>query len=506
MLYCGRRMRISLIFHKHGRSLTVIKLVLIACPVLFAFLLINHHILIAPSASVGYRPGDAIRGIGPTDAAAFIRSADPDIRWLSRKDTTEFRALVPRWADAVRLQIDLRKRGNAFAGLTMTTTDGSPWTSILSSSYLDSLDWNRVPTTTELSLWSRPDDPRHRVEKFTSFAEFEQSPPDPARIGLFRMDPLSFTRIDGYRPSTVERKLGHTLRGGHRLHVYAADEDLKVSFLKEDLNKTIGTDGVVLRIGRAVDIGVIPDQWLVTTKVGDDGVSGKSGPRGVPQRVEAVIPDVDPGFYVIDIVAGGDVLLRDFTTTQQYVAFRDTATFAEGPAFGEEDFTPIELTSTSSTIRLIPQHEQGTQVAIINGKNHALRRVKVETVVDNEDGTANIKLQKGDLTIRGKGHFAVKPFLVPPGEARTVDISAAPDLSGIDYLVGAYTATTSTSTGWEKTIPLTHLDVVKKTVTFTIDTPGVVDGSATIGVHRVGARFLRQESLLENVKRQFTRR
>lgn len=505
-------MRLSLLHQRRSFSwVLVTKVILVLIPIGVFFSLLNHNLFLTAVLNYTYRPGHAGQTVGPVTASQLLKTGDPKLRWRISVDNFLFNVNIPRLIDKIRVRVRLDPGTQPYVALRALGPKGADTTTIISAAGLDSLNWRRV-TKDHLTLWMR--DKRVSVEKvstgtgktattknvttertvvqYDSVDAFQANPPDMDTIGLVGVDRMTYTRIENYQPNQTPVQLGYTLRGSHQFYVYAADETLKFSFDKIDLNRVTGTDGVGVRVARIGDLQASGRVWLKTVNVGDDGVSGREGPRGNSQPVSVEIPDASPGMYLVDIAAGVDVLLDNFVSAQRNLSFTGSLYIADGPAYAEPKFTPLSLRTNSRVVNLAANHEQGRQNVLINGKKITLPGVKVNHQASDLTGTTTIDIPKGDIIVSGDGLFSVGGFSLLPAGARSVDVTTPTlELDNVDYILAEYVPRASGTPEIDRTFDLNELDLKVKTVTFSIDAPGLQTSGATLGLKDIRVSLIR---------------
>ncbi|MEK7537373.1 MAG: hypothetical protein AAB619_00160, partial [Patescibacteria group bacterium] len=353
------------LLHRHSVYKTVVrvaKVVMVIVPLALLADLINQSIFITPTLSYMYRPGRATRAVSPTAPTTLIRTADAKLRWRVTTDNFPFKVIIPRLIEAVRVRVRLQPGTQSYIALNAKAKTDGDYSTIVSSAALDNLDWKHVSDGT-MTLWMR--DKRVSEEKivtgtgkkaktktvttertlkqYASINDFRSAPPDLNTVATAGYDRLAFASIPNYRPSSSPITLNHTFRGSHQFYVYAANENLRLSFDKIDLNRQPGADTLTVRVARADQLTSDSRRWLKTVTVADDGHTGPKGPRGAAQRVELTLPMVTAGTYFVEIATSEDVMFTNLTSAQRHLAFAGRVFLAEGPAYGEPSFQPVQL-------------------------------------------------------------------------------------------------------------------------------------------------------------------
>lgn len=495
--------------HKAFPWLIVTKVVLVCIPVILGVALLNDHLFFTQHLSYRYLPGKVGHAVVPKIPAQLLRTADAALRWRISVDSLLVNVTIPRLIEAVRVRVRLNPGTQPYVALTAQAKKGSERTTIIHAAALESLDWKHVHEG-NITLWMREKQVTEEkvttgtgknaktttvtterpVQQYASVSEFRSNPPDLSMVGLVGLERMAFAKVDGYAPSSSPISVGHTLRGSHQLYVYAANETLQLTFDKRDLNRSSGTDGVTIRVAKVDNLSTTHRTWIKTITVGDDGNSGKNGPSGKSQPVNLELPNVEPGIYLIDIATSTDVLLANMTSRQHLVSFTGNVYIAEGPAYAEASFTPVVMKANGTSVTVAANHDQGKQDVTIGGKKIAVQDVKVNHVVSKLKGETVITIPKGDIIVSSDGLLSFAGATLLPQGAQGIDIStASPDLSGYAYIIADYVPHGKGAWEADQTYAVDELDLKGKTLTFSIDSPGLQASGATVGLKDVRVTF-----------------
>lgn len=491
--------------------LLVAKVVLVSIPVMMFMSLLNNNLFITKFLQYTYHPGHIGRAVAPTTPSELLKTADPKLPWRITVDNFRFNVTIPRLIEKVRVRVRLDSGSQPYVALNVAGAKGADTSTIIRAQALDTLNWKHV-SSGKLTLWMRDKHISEQkiiegsgkntktktvtserpVTQFNSIEAFRAEPPDMNTVGLVGVDRMTFAKVQNYQPSTRSFNIGHTLRGSHQLYVYAANETFKLSFDKVDLNHSTGTDGVTVRIARVDKLTTSGRTWLKTVKVGDDGVSGKAGPRGKVQPVTVEIPDAAPGVYFIDISTSEDVLLTNFISHQRYLAFNSRVFIAEGPAYAEPKFTPVVMQTNGAAVTLAANHDQGRQDVTVAEKKIAVQDVKVNHVVSDLTGTTTLNIPKGDIIVTSDGVLTFNDFSLLPDGARGADITtSSPDLAAFDYILADYLPRQDNKLEVDQTYQLSDLDLKGKTISFSVNSPGLQTSNATLGLKDIRVTLMR---------------
>jgi hypothetical protein len=131
-------------------------------------------------------------------------------------------------------------------------------------------------------------------------------------------------------------------------------------------------------------------------------------------------------------------------------------------------------------------HDQGKQDVTIGGKKVAVQDVKVNHVVSKLQGETGISIPKGDIIVSSDGLLSFAGATLLPNGAQGIDIStASPDISGYEYIIADYVPHGKGAWEADQTYAVDELDLKGKTLTFSIDSPGLQASGATVGLKDV---------------------
>lgn len=491
--------------------LRIIKWFLAAIPIFFFLALFNNNFFLTKTLHYSYSPGQRTHIITPVKLAALIKTADRALPWRLDADSFPFRVTIPRLIEEVRVRVRLVAGTQGDIAFVAHGKKGADLTTIISSALLNTLEWKNI-TDGDLTLWMRDTHiteetltqgsgrkkttktvkTERAVQQYSSISEFRTNPPtDLKTVATVGFEPLALSRVTDYQPSTVPITIEHTFRGSHQLFVYAANETLRMSFDKIDLNRQNNADELTVRIARTDDPTNNPRHWLKSVTIGDDGMTRAIGRNGKAQLAEIVLPNVTPGTYLIDIVASEDVVFQRLTSNQHVLAFNGRVFIADGPAYGETSFKPVSIITIGDTVTYFANHDQGMQTLVVAGKKHLIQDVKINNVFKGLKGETRVDFAQGDATVSSNGLLTLSPAqLVPPG-AQPIDIFGSPDLTSFDYVLAPYRPKTQNEPFIDQTYNLKSLTLDRKKFTFTIESPGLERSGASLGLKDIRVTFVR---------------
>lgn len=295
---------------------------------------------------------------------------------------------------------------------------------------IDALPWQRVSSGT-LTLLQR--DPT-----YVSVDAFLEHPPAPEQIATYRAEAEAPYRLPGYVPSSVVTSTDMSLRGSHRMLVYAERETLQLTFSVQDMNRHAGADPVTVSVYRAGD----SEHALARTVLADDGDTTDDQRSEGLRTVAVTLTDPTPGAYRIDLTASDDVFIRSIRTPQQKLVFDGRLVL--GDHVGYSDRTdPATILADGTRVSAWTPHADAFQTLIVDGTPHRLDAIRVPAYAEL-DGIRQrhaIVSPKRDVVLDTDGVFALSEgqyFDPLPFALQWYTDSAALDAVGIRYVLTSY--------------------------------------------------------------------
>lgn len=474
-----------------SHKVITVKFTVVIAAALVGFYVLNQNVVLTPYITSVYEPGSRSMAIHPSASKTLIHTADQNMPWLLTADRFPFTVTIPRVVKAVRVQGTAIPGTQPYVTFVAEGAKGDAWTHIVSSAFLDTLPWKRVESE-GISLWMKDSSPTEPIQQFASVEDFRANPPDLGMVGTAGVDPLAFVRGEQYQPQTRVVQLPHTFRGSHTLYTLARQEDVQLTFNKIDLNRKPGKDELTVRIIRADKYRDDDHTWLASVSVKDDGNANGNGKSGPAQLVELTLPNVAPGVYRVEIVTSEDVLFNNVTSAQQMFSFSGKVWLADGPAYGQADFPPVQIATNAGWITLSPSHAQGKQVVQVGDKRVTLEEVKKTQLVSGLKGETKVMLLKGELTIASDALLAFAPaVLLPVKGTAQIDLSTEVSLEHLQYIVVPYTPRTTGEITFDHTYPMEALQLRGKELSFVLNAAGLDANEKTLGLEKLQVTFIR---------------
>jgi len=486
-------MRISFLRSDSTPFVRYCKIGLALIPILIFLFLVNKNYFLTPKLHFSYKPGGRVGAVKPTDLSVLVHTADRVNPWQITAESFPFAVTFPRAAREVEVRVRLNPSSQKYVTLAATGKNGEVFSKILSSLFLDTLDWNRI-TNGKISIWIRSENggSAQAIRQYSSIAEFQADPPDLKKVTTVGIDPLAFTTIPDYQKAKAPVTLEHSFRGSHQMLVYASNETLHFSFEKVDLNRQKGPDRLLVRVASVRELDDSVTKTIKTLTVKDDGDEQANGKPGPAQKVEISIPNIQTGMYRITITASEDVIFRKVLSAQHTLSFNGNVWFADGPAYGENSFTPLTLRTNGTNLSFNASHSQGKQELFIKDRKYAIQNVKEKVRLEGVGGISSITVAKGDGVFASEGLTAVAPaLLLSSPVAQSLNLAASPSAAGYDYIVANYQPRENPSSSARATYKFSDLSITGKDLNFSIEAPDVRTNHVTLGLQDIQVTLTR---------------
>ena len=314
----------------------------------------------------------------------------------------------------------------------------------LENQLLDELDW---PSRREgdVVLYDRH-------ERYETLADFLVAPPPLEEIAAYhyRFDrPFSILRYTPHAPPERPpvrqshsggtssgragelRTLDLTLRGEHELLTYIERERLNFTFDYMDMNRTLGEDPVTILVFDSAG-------ELVAGKTNEDDGNTGAGGEGSDMRNLHVEAELQDGVYKIILKVNRDIFFRRITTSQQKLTFLNQLFLGD-----EVGYQPaprqVSFITEAKNMSFETQHAEGVQEAAVAGASVSVEEpfLAVRHRV-RAPGIVSATVPKGDLLIRGAGHYAFSREMYFNPDPVRLEWNTDLDALGINYVIATY--------------------------------------------------------------------
>lgn len=481
---------------KYAQWTIGIKVIIVAIPIVILLVVVNRRTLLFSNSTITYRPGQ-LHSLISLGSGQVIKTADPlPYSWSLVKDTLDIRAWLPRVIPTVKVQATIATSNAEYISWVAHQVDSlGDISTIVWSKALNKLDWPHT-TVNGITLWQRPSSESKTVQAFTSLSDFEQHSPDMRQVAVVGVDPFSYASQQNYQPSRTPLTLPFAVRGRQVIYVYAANEDLSISFNKIDRNIQPGSDKIRIRVSRADEVD--DREWLYERIISDDGNRSSDGQPGKPQSASIDIKQVEPGMYRVEMDCTKDVLIENLTSMQHVLGFADSFYPAAGPGYkryiSDITFSPVTISTNVSQLEVAADHIQGKQALQIGNQKVALKNPQVFTPVSLKTSTTQFVIGKADVQFKNfDGLITVAPFTLPVSGATTLSLYPKLNLENFDYVVAKYSPKSSSSSLLvdEEYTQSDLLITSNQSLAFAVMVPGLQANNYQVSLKKVKITYVR---------------
>lgn len=350
-----------------------------------------------------------------------------------------------------------------------------------SNSKLENLSWNMLPNTDLVStlVVFAKDDVKAAVQDFALH--------QPARTSVvtYRATLPGTYRESSYTPLGHEQTFSISLRGSHEYVTYIKNEAFHLALRYQDINRTFGTDegyvrvydesGTVMLEKAIIDDGDISEDQFSSSH--DLILDGKSWPEGV---------------YRVELSGTSDIMWRQFTTNQRYMAFKNRLYVGDDVGYLATDRQTSFVTNSKfiafETFHADSAHRVTLGASTVDiPQSHVLTRA---TIPDN--GTVIGLTDAGDIKMTGEGKFAPSTQAFFDPDPRPLTTQTNLDDPTIRYVYANLPKPVVSADGWRvasTTFDLASLVKEAGAYKFALSLPGLATDAQSVDVHRFAVTF-----------------
>jgi len=286
-------------------------------------------------------------------------------------------------------------------------------------------------------------------KKYESIEEFLNNLPDNTEIAVYKYIIDHDLILPNYSAKKGGVEINKTLRGDHRMYTYIKDEDLKITFTAQDLNRNPGEDHLTIEVYQKEE-----KLYSRFYKIDNNNSDDKKYSDTKEYTIE--IPELSEGVYRIEVSSPtDDIILRRIQTDQDYLSFIQTVYLGDNVGFSddfdEERNAPTKLYTDGHVVVAETTHNEGKQVLEIADEKFLVDETHKRYYFESDFGLKNILVEKNDLRLITKGYFSFtkESFLNP----EFVDLSdgSAFDEEKIKYVIATY-YDSQIKDGWQKKV------------------------------------------------------
>lgn len=351
----------------------------------------------------------------------------------------------------------------------------------MSNTMLEKLSWNVLPNAdaeSALTVFAK-DDVKAAVQDFASH--------QPARSSVvtYRATLPGTYRESSYVPLGHEQTFLISLRGSHEYVTYIKNESFHLALRYQDINRTFGADegyvrvidenGTVMLEKTIIDDGNISEDQTYSSH--DIVLDGRGWSEGV---------------YRVELSGTSDVMWRQFTTNQRYMAFKNRLYVGDDVGYLSTDRKTSFVTNSKSiafeTFHADSAHNVTLGASIVDvPRSHELVRAMIP-----DAGTVIGITDAGDIKMTGEGKFALSAQSFFDPDPRSLTAQTNLDDPTIRYVYTNLPEPIVNTNGWRtasSTFSLADLAKEAGAYKFALSLPGLATDAHTIDVHRFTVTF-----------------
>jgi hypothetical protein len=351
----------------------------------------------------------------------------------------------------------------------------------LQNKILDELDWCELHEN-GIALYDR-----NCV--YDSIADFLVDTPESKEIATYHYQIERPYKIAGYVPSLSYKTLNISLRGEHEFVTYVQNEPLNFIFKFMDMNRTLGAD--------TLEVLVFDTNGnVVASKFAEDDGNESADGVGSSMKSISISERLQNGVYKIILKTNRDVFFREIETTQSKMVFVNQIFIGDEVGYSPYP-NPTSFVTDAKNMNFETQHAEGVQSVDVDGASVLVEEPFVQERHNvRSAGISTVIVPKGDLLIRGAGHYAFsREMYFNPDPAR-LEWNTDLDALGINYVITNYNEpiVDGDVVTANARFDLTRAPQVKDAWKFVISIPGIYDHLGSVDLSEVSA-ILRREPL-----------
>ena len=385
-----------------------------------------------------------------------------------KSETSSFLLKVPEGYNSLNISAKFKNSANDAFQIAVQTNRGTLKRNFLTLDYkpLNDFPWPYIREG-KITLYQE-------YKNYKTLQEFFDNPASNSIIAFYEFSDLSkikrkSTVLFDYEPSEELQEIRHALRGSHTLYVYIKDEDLYFEFEKQDINRLVGEDILIVDVSN--------HESLFTQTVPDDGIIDNSGQVDNVQKIKIHIPNLPEGVYKIVLKQpGGDALVKNIKTRQHKLVFASKIYLADSELY--EGVYPIPTTVYSKGARLtaMTREEFPTQELIINDESKLILDEPEKSYSrDFPLGLHKIFIPRSNVQLTDNYFAFSEEAYFEPFNPSFYPYNPKMDLDSFDYLITSYTPPTREN-GWlvsNQFFDLTRIETADRLVPVTLVVPKI---------------------------------
>ncbi|PIX61991.1 hypothetical protein CO057_03290 [Candidatus Uhrbacteria bacterium CG_4_9_14_0_2_um_filter_41_50] len=459
------------------------QLIIVLIPVtLFVWLLV---IDIAPGGEFIVRHEVAeksayINSILPEDRTFGIQyNADGDAFTTIINDPVYFSVQLPNTEfDQIEVELEFANGGQSIielGGLVDIFSEGYDLQPI-HNLIIENSEWTRIEDSGVVLL--------QRVSNFLSIDNFLLNLPDRSEIATYQFDLENAYRISNYSALGYQQTFDVSLRGYHKYQTYIKNENFNLELTYMDMNRTIGSDGGVIRVWNE------SDQVMFETEFKDDG---NETDNQISSKQSIVIDKSGwpEGVYSVELSGTSDIFWRQIKTSQRYLTFVNKLYLGDDIGY-LADSKSTSFYTNSKNLSLETYHADATQRVTLGADEVKIpySHEKVTHTVEDA-GVVYGHTPAGDVKITGDGKFSLSANSFFDPDPVKLNAFTNLDALGVNYIIAEYPGVTDGG-DWKTanaTFDIAELYKFDNSIKFIISLPAITTLQETVDVHAINVIF-----------------
>ena len=405
-----------------------------------------------------------------------------------KKEPIYFNVRSPIIFDKAEIEIEFQNNEQERIGLGVAITEEG-WAfknHTLYNKTLNDIDWYSISDGIN-TLYQRE-------ENFSDLNNFIKISNTIEGVSAYDFDLGESFIIHDYKPIDNEIIIDNCLRGEHKFYTYIKNEPLDFTFKIQDINRTDGTDPLIIEIYNP------KNQKIYSKIISDDGMTTKIDPASDPRYISVYLPNLKKGVYRVELSCNDDIFIREIKTKQQKIVFIDRLYLCDSreysDGFVDLKYQPTEIYTNGRLISFYTAHKYGLQTIVLDNKsiNINKRHKWIRTVSSPQ--LSKIYIPKNDLKISSRGIFALnkKHYFNP----EIIDLKDYSDIEEINYIITRYQKPKQTNNEWLKNKVVFNLNDAKienGNLKFMLSSPNLNTDKNEIKINSIKVKLTKDDKI-----------
>lgn len=349
----------------------------------------------------------------------------------------------------------------------------------LSNHTLENLPWTQLPSTIKNEVLFA----KQSIK--ASLTDFLAHQPSRNAVVTYRATLPGTYRDPSYTPLGRQQTFNVSLRGSHEYVTYIKNEAFDLSLQYQDINRTFGPDEGYIRV-YSEDGTRLVDESII-----DDGNTTEDQTYSI-HTINIHKTGLPEGVYRVELSGTSDIVWRQFTTTQRFMAFKNTLYIADDVGYLSTDRQTTFVTNSKS-LALQTFHAESAKSIALGSSTIAIPQshVIVRSAV-TDGGVVAGKTDAGDIKIIGEGKFALSKDLFFDPDPKPLTASTNLNDPAIQYVYASLPPVATDASGWRTataTFDLASLAKESGAYKFALSLPGLSVDHESVDIHQLTATF-----------------